>query len=159
MGRRYSGAQTTKGRSAFDLPQGFPTVAKPELGTKRLCASCSAKFYDLNHDPITCPKCGAVHEVAPVRQRGGRPDVPARPVAQEAELPETQEAEFISLEEADAETQGKNKGQLGEEIPDVEEEVEMDESLDAAAFIEETEEEDADVPEILGSDIEDEEET
>ena len=83
MGRRYSGAQTTKGRSAFDLPQGFPTVAKPELGTKRLCASCSAKFYDLNHDPITCPKCGAVHEVAPVRQRGGRPDVPARPVAQE----------------------------------------------------------------------------
>ncbi|MBV9240019.1 MAG: FYDLN acid domain-containing protein, partial [Xanthobacteraceae bacterium] len=23
------------------------TVAKPELGTKRLCASCGAKFYDL----------------------------------------------------------------------------------------------------------------
>jgi hypothetical protein len=77
-------------------------------------------------------------------------------VAQEAELPETQEAEFISLEEADVEAQGK---QPGEEIPDVGEEVEMDESLDAAALIEETEEEDADVPEILGSDIEDEEET
>ncbi len=158
MGRRYSRAQTTKGRSAFDLPQGFLTVAKPELGTKRLCASCNAKFYDLNHDPITCPKCGAVHEVAPVPQRGGRPDAPARPVAQEAQLPETQEAEFISLEEADAEAQGKKKGQLSDEIPDVEEEVEMDESL-APAFIEETEEEDADVPEILGSDIEDEEET
>ena len=150
MGRRYSRAQTTKGRSAFDLPQGFLTVAKPGLGTKRLCASCSAKFYDLNHDPITCPKCGAVHQVAPVPQRGGRPDAPARPVAQEAE--------FISLEEADAEAQGKKKGQPGEEIPDVQEEVEMDESL-APAFIEETEEEDADVPEILGSDIEDEEET
>jgi hypothetical protein len=65
-------------------------------------------------------------------------------------------AEFISLEEADVEAQGK---QPGEEIPDVGEEVEMDESLDAAALIEETEEEDADVPEILGSDIEDEEET
>jgi uncharacterized protein (TIGR02300 family) len=137
----------TKGRSAFDLSQGFLTVAKPELGTKRLCASCSAKFYDLNHDPITCPKCGAVHEVAPIPQRGGRPDVPARRVAKQAELPETQEAEFISLEEADAEAQGNKKGQPGEEIPDVEEEVEMDESLDAAAFIEETEEEDADVPE------------
>ena len=159
MGRRYSRAQTTNGRSAFDLPQGFLTVAKPELGMKRLCASCSAKFYDLNHDPITCPKCGAVHEVAPVPRRGGRPNAPARPVAQEAELPETVEAEFISLEEADAEAQGKKKGQPGEEIPDVEEEVEMDESLDAAAFIEETEEEDADVPQILGSDIEDEEET
>ena len=67
-------------------------------------------------------------------------------------------AEFISLEEADAEAQGKKKGQPGEEIRDVEE-VEMEESLDAAAFIEETEGEDADVPEILGSDIEDEEET
>ena len=158
MGRRYSRARTTKGRSAFDLPQGFLTVAKPELGTKRLCASCCAKFYDLNHDPVTCPKCGAVHEVTPVLQRGGRPDARARPVAQEAELPETQEAEFISLKEADTEAQGKKKGQPGEEIPDVEE-VEMEESPDAAAFIEETEGEDADVPEILGSDIEDEEET
>ncbi|MFZ1886289.1 MAG: hypothetical protein WAU53_22450, partial [Rhodoplanes sp.] len=106
----------------------------------------------------TCPKCGAVHEVTPVLQRGGRPDARARPVAQEAELPETQEAEFISLKEADTEAQGKKKGQPGEEIPDVEE-VEMEESPDAAAFIEETEGEDADVPEILGSDIEDEEET
>lgn len=35
----------------------------------------------------------------------------------------------------------------------------MDESLAAAAFIEETEEEDADVPETLGGNIEDEEET
>ena len=88
-------------------------------------------------------------------QRGGRPDVPARPVAQEAELPDTQEAEFDSAR-GYVEAQGK---QPGEEIPDVGEEVEMDESLDAAAFIAETEAEDADVPEIRGSDIEDEEET
>ena len=42
--------------------------------------------------------------------------------------------------------------------PDVEEEVEMDESLDDAAFIEEQEEEDADVTDIIGGDIENEEE-
>jgi uncharacterized protein (TIGR02300 family) len=142
--------------SLFSL-QGFSTVAKSELGTKRLCASCGAKFYDLNHDPITCPKCGVVYEVAPVSPRGGRPDT-SRAVPQEAVPPETQEAEFISLEEADAEAQGKKKADAGEEIP--EDEVEIDESLDDAAFIEETEEEeDADVSEILGGDIEDEEET
>jgi hypothetical protein len=45
------------------------------------------------------------------------------------------------------------------ELADVDEEVEMDESLDDAAFIEETEEEDTDVSEIIGGDIEDEEET
>jgi uncharacterized protein (TIGR02300 family) len=134
-------------------------VAKPELGTKRLCASCGAKFYDLNHDPIACPKCGAAYEVAPMPQRGGRPEAQPRGAPPEAELPETQEAEFISLEEADAEAQGKKKPAGGEEIPEVEEEVEMDDSLDDDAFIEETEEEDADVSEILGGDIEDEEET
>ena len=38
-------------------------MAKPELGTKRLCGSCGAKFYDLSKDPIVCPKCGTVFEV------------------------------------------------------------------------------------------------
>ena len=33
-------------------------MAKPGLGTKRLCPHCGAKFYDLDKDPIVCPKCG-----------------------------------------------------------------------------------------------------
>jgi uncharacterized protein (TIGR02300 family) len=28
-----------------------------ERGTKRICHSCSAKYYDLNRVPILCPKC------------------------------------------------------------------------------------------------------
>ena len=134
-------------------------MAKPELGTKRLCAGCGAKFYDLNKDPITCPKCGTVYEVAVVAPRG-RPDTRAPVVPQaEAELPETQEAEFVSLEEADAETEGgakKAPAEAGEDVEDVEVEGGDD---DDAPFIEETEEEDTDVTEIIGGDIEDEEET
>ena len=34
-------------------------MAKPELGIKRLCANCGAKFYDLNKPEPLCPKCGA----------------------------------------------------------------------------------------------------
>lgn len=34
-------------------------MAKPELGIKRTCLSCSAKFYDLNKEDILCPSCGA----------------------------------------------------------------------------------------------------
>jgi uncharacterized protein (TIGR02300 family) len=139
-------------------------VAKPELGTKRLCASCSAKFYDLNKDPIVCPKCGTVYEVAPVVTRG-RPDAAAAaraapaPVV-EAAAPEPQEAEFVSLEEADAEASGAKKpAEAGAEAETEEEEVEMDdEGMDDAAFIEEQEEEDADVTDIIGGDIENEEE-
>jgi uncharacterized protein (TIGR02300 family) len=141
-------------------------VAKPELGTKRLCASCSAKFYDLNKDPIHCPKCGVVYEIAPVVTRG-RPDAAAaaaaaaaaRPAAaEEVAAPEPQDAEFVSLEEADAEAQGAKKPAEGAEGDVGDEEVEIDGPLDDAAFIEEQEEEDADVTDIIGGDIENEEE-
>ena len=58
---------------SFRTVQGFRTVAKPELGTKRLCGSCGAKFYDLSKDPIICPKCGTTFVVvAPVSRRGRR---------------------------------------------------------------------------------------
>lgn len=32
-------------------------MAKPELGTKRVCVSCGTKFYDLQKVPAVCPKC------------------------------------------------------------------------------------------------------
>jgi uncharacterized protein (TIGR02300 family) len=32
-------------------------VINPEWGTKRICQSCHAKFYDLNREPVLCPKC------------------------------------------------------------------------------------------------------
>jgi uncharacterized protein (TIGR02300 family) len=141
-------------------------VAKPELGTKRLCAHCSAKFYDLHKDPIVCPKCGAVHEIAPVVTRGrpdaaaaaaaARPPAPAPVPVEEVAIAEPPDAEFVSLEEADAEAQGAKKP--GETTEPEEEEVEMDEGIDDAAFIEEQEEEDADVTDIIGGDIENEEE-
>ena len=136
-------------------------MAKPELGTKRLCAHCSAKFYDLNQAPITCPKCGTEFTVTSLNPKG-RPDAAAAraPVREaEPEPAETSEAEFVSLEEADAEAQGGAKKAPADDAAEAEEEVEMDESLDDAAFIEETEDEDTDVTEIIGGDIEDEEET
>ena len=135
-------------------------MAKAELGTKRLCASCGAKFYDLNKDPITCPKCNTVFQVAAVAPRT-RPDPAAAravaPIAAEVEAPETAEAEFVSLEEADAEAQGKKPA--GEAAVDVDDDIEIDESLDDAAFIPEEEEEDnEDVTDIIG-DVDNEEGT
>lgn len=134
-------------------------MANPELGTKRLCASCSAKFYDLNKDPIHCPKCGAVYEVV-VATRLVRPAGPvtARPPVP-APAPEPQEVETVSLEEADAEAQGAAKKPAPAEAEIEEEEVEMDEPLDDDdSLIEEQEEEDADVTDIIGGDIENKEE-
>jgi uncharacterized protein (TIGR02300 family) len=137
-------------------------VAKPELGTKRVCPETGRKFYDLNKDPVISPYTGKIVPVEmPTTRARPEPVAPApraaAPVAEEAAAPEPQEAEFVSLEDADAEAQGA-KGPVETAEPDIEEDVEMDESLDDAAFIEEQEEEDADVTDIIGGDIEDEEE-
>ena len=37
-------------------------MAKPELGAKRQCQNCGAKFFDLNKNPIVCPKCGTIFQ-------------------------------------------------------------------------------------------------
>jgi uncharacterized protein (TIGR02300 family) len=137
-------------------------VAKPELGTKRLCGNCGAKFYDLSKDPIICPKCHTVLELAAVSSRSRPDSAAARAVApvpeEETVAPETAEAEFVSLEDADAEAQGKKTAD-GETVEGAEDEVELeDEGLDDAAFIEEQEEGDEDVTDIIG-DVDDEEET
>ena len=127
-------------------------MTKPELGTKRLCAHCGAKFYDLNHAPITCAKCGTVFEVVQVRARGRAEPVraPLREVV--PIVPETQEAEGVSLEYADAEAPGK--------AMEAEDEGELDdEKLDDAGLIEGSDDEDTDVTEIIGGDILKKEET
>ena len=146
----------------FDPSKGTRTVAKPELGTKRLCSNCGAKFYDLSKDPIVCPKCHTVMELVAVNART-RPETPAPARAtaapeEEVVAPEVADAEFVSLEEADAEAQGKKPGDA-EAIEGAEEEVDLeDEGMDDDTFIEEQEEGDEDVTDIIG-DVDDEEES
>ena len=45
--------------------------AQTEIGIKRQCTHCGAKFFDFMKSPIVCPKCGTVYEVAsmPARSR------------------------------------------------------------------------------------------
>ena len=137
-------------------------MAKSELGTKRVCPETGRKFYDLNKDPVISPYTGKVVPVETPTARSRPEPAPApaaRPPVVPAEevVPEPQEAEFVSLEEADAEAAGAKKPAENAE-PEIEEEVEMDETLDDSTFIEEQEEEDADVTDIIGGDIENEEE-
>ena len=132
-------------------------MAKPELGTKRICPATGRKFYDLNKDPVISPYTGDVVPiaVAPPRARAEpAPRVPVK-VAPVVVAPETEDAEFVSLEDADAEATGAKVAvdvEAGED-----EDVEVGETLDA--FIEETEEGDPDVTDIIGDGIEKEEET
>lgn len=139
-------------------------MAKSELGTKRVCPETGRKFYDLNKNPVISPYTGKIVPIAaPARARPETAPV-ARPAApEEVELvPEAAEAEFVSLEDAEAEQQGKKKPAAAAPEVDIEtedEDVEIDESMDDAAFIEEEEEGDDDVTDIIGDGIEKEDET
>ena len=48
-------------------------MAKPELGSKRVCVSCAARFYDLTRQPAVCPQCNTEQpaEQPRVRRAGG----------------------------------------------------------------------------------------
>jgi uncharacterized protein (TIGR02300 family) len=63
-----------------DPSLGRRAVAKPEWGTKRICQSCGARFYDLNRDPVVCPSCGTPFDPA-VQTRPRRARAPAKVVA------------------------------------------------------------------------------
>jgi len=53
-------------------------LVKADLGTKRACPSCNARFYDLAKRPIECPKCGFSYEPeALFKQRRNRAPEPA----------------------------------------------------------------------------------
>jgi uncharacterized protein (TIGR02300 family) len=50
--------------AAADLSFGVRGVAKPEWGSKRVCLSCGARFYDMKRTPIVCPACDTVFDPA-----------------------------------------------------------------------------------------------
>jgi uncharacterized protein (TIGR02300 family) len=144
-------------------------VAKAELGTKRICPETGRKFYDLGKTPVISPYTGKVVPIVVPAPSRARPEpAAATPAARptpapepEVVAPETADAEFVSLEDAEAEQQGKKKPAAaeGEAVPGDTDDVEIDESLDDAAFIEEEEEGDPDVTDIIGETIEKEEES
>jgi uncharacterized protein (TIGR02300 family) len=80
-------------------------VAKPEWGTKRICPSCGARYYDLRKDPPACPSCGTVFDPeALLKSRRARPmpvdDTKKVPVEVEDEAP-ADEAEVVVAEDVD----------------------------------------------------------
>ena len=101
-------------------------MVKPAWGTKRTCQSCDAKFYDLNRNPVVCPKCGAIYDPeASLKTRRSRPAekvVPLKPEPKAADLEleiEGEEAEEIEGDEAEDEELIEDASELGEDDEDM----------------------------------------
>src|ERR1700735_3292318 len=108
-------------------------LVKADLGTKRACPSCSARFYDLEKRPIECPKCGFSYEPeALFKQRRTRQPEPAAAPIRAAES-----------EDEDAEDENEDDETETEE----EEEEVVEAPLNVAATGEDEEEEVEEEPE------------
>ena len=118
-------------------------MAKPELGTKRLCNSCGVKYYDLNKDPIVCPKCGTIFQGAPARPRAV-----VKENEEDAELTTPAGVDVVSLDEVEATEEKAAEPVVGD--IDVEDE---DANAEEDPFLEEEEEDDDDVSNLIDGDI------
>ncbi len=120
-------------------------MAKPELGGKRQCQSCSTKFFDLNRDPILCPKCGAVFVMAANSRTTARATV----VDDEEGEIDPVAADHVPLGDAEA----------GDDKPDAvaADDIEIEDEP-ADAFLEEEEEDGDDVSGLIDGEIETDEE-
>ncbi len=71
-------------------------MAKPELGAKHQCQNCGTKFFDLNRDPMICPKCATVFQPAPLARAPMRASAAVAREDVDVE-PETAGVELVSL--------------------------------------------------------------
>ena len=117
-------------------------MAKPELGAKRQCQNCGAKFFDMNKDPVVCPKCGTIFQgVARVERAAAKVEV------EEDEVVAPAGVELVSLDEVEA-SEEKAAEPAVEEVDVEETEAEPDDP-----FIEAEEEDEDDVTNLIDGDI------
>lgn len=102
-------------------------MAKPEWGAKRICHNCGARYYDLQRDPIICPKCGTEFDpeafLKSRRSRAAIIDEPpakgrARVVEDSDALLEDESEEDEAGEEAAEEVEVADEGDLDDSLTD-----------------------------------------
>ena len=100
-------------------------MPKDEWGAKRICPNCSTRFYDLQHDPMTCPNCAATFTLESLTA------VKAKALRPEKAKPEPVDLE--DLPEIDADDGIETDDDLDDEIlEDEEDNVDLEEIADVA---------------------------
>jgi uncharacterized protein (TIGR02300 family) len=99
-------------------------MAKPDLGLKRSCVACGARFYDLGRAPAVCPKCNTEQpaEQPRARRAAAAPAPVDEKIKKRAAAPELEgddiEVEDVEGDEAieDAEELEDDAETIGEDI-------------------------------------------
>ena len=119
-------------------------ATKEARGTKRTCQSseCGARFYDLNRDPIICPICGSIYELA------SSPLAVAAAAGEEKAARRGRKADFGEKVPVDTAEVADD-----EALPELEEDGEAIAADEDETFLEEEEEEGGDVSNIIGGPV------
>lgn len=128
------------------------TLAKAELGTKRVCPETERKFYDLNRDPIVSPYTGQSYPLSffekpedEVVEDEKKEEETTEAAVEPAtpELGEDGDVEIVSLEDADDETAGVK------DIPDLDDDDDDIGGPSDDAFLETDDDENDDLSDIV----------
>ncbi len=132
-------------------------MVKAELGTKRTCPSCAARFYDLGKEPIECPKCGTAFIAEAILPSKADQAAPAQPAPREKVVAVEEvaaDADTISLEEVE---EGDDETAAIEDV-DLEDDAAAISDDDDDTFLEEEDDDESNVSDIIvGGKNEDEE--
>jgi len=105
-------------------------MAKPELGLKRVCVNCAARFYDLLRAPAICPKCATEQpaEQPRIRRIGGAAAAAAAAAEEKRKRAAAAAAtagEEVELEEVEGEAV-EDSEELEDDAEDIPEEIEVE---------------------------------
>jgi uncharacterized protein (TIGR02300 family) len=106
-------------------------MPKDEWGVKRVCPTCSTRFYDLRTDPMTCPNCGATFTIESLTA------VKAKALRPEKVKPEPVDIEDLPEIETDDEALETDDDLDDEILEDEEDNVDLDEIADVPSDEEE----------------------
>ena len=94
-------------------------MGKIERGIKRICQDCGALYYDLDKDPIICPKCGVEFDPeAILKSRRTRPLVTDNKENQQSDDEETDNPSDI--DEVETTIEDDEGDDVADILPDVE---------------------------------------
>ena len=101
------------------------SMAKPDLGLKRTCVSCAAKFYDMTKQPAVCPKCGTEQPAEQPRPKRG-PAVVDEKLKKRAAAGGDAETDDVEIEDVDADAVALEADDLEDEDEAIDAEIEVE---------------------------------
>ncbi|MEO1748561.1 MAG: TIGR02300 family protein [Pseudomonadota bacterium] len=124
-------------------------MAKPELGTKRVCPETGRKFYDLNKDPIVSPYTGKSYPLSFFDDTKSEV-IEEKATVTEAESDDEDDAiaddstEVLSLDDADDEATGSDEDKNLPDLGDNTDDEVLEDDADDDTFLPDDDEDDGD---------------